>query len=313
MQRKKILRFLLTVCLIVWSISTTLTFVSCKNTDNGDCDIVCTLFPQYDFCRQIMGTDENIKLLLNYGTDAHNYELTLSDKVAIKNSKAFFYIGGESEKWVNKLFESDSSIIEKSVNLSEGLDLIPINHSHEETEDEHEDLFDEHVFLSIKKSILMCEKIKDKICSLYPEKKNEYEHNFEEYVSELNDLDNLYDVTIKGAKSKTIIVADRFPFVYTARDYGLDYYAAFDGCSTDSEISISTKSMLKTKYEELNLPGVFIIENGNVAFAESVMENRKGKIFKLHSCQTITKEESINETYISLMKRNLDALSEGLN
>lgn len=311
MQRKRVLKLLLIVCLILINGSISLLMVSCNNKNEDKCEIVCTLFPQYDFCRQIMGTDENVKLLLNYGTDAHNYELTLSDKMAISNARAFFYIGGESEKWVNKLFESNPSFIAKSVNLSSGLNLIPINHSHEE--DEHEKTFDEHVFLSIKNSIAMCEKIKEKICSLYPDKKAEYERNYKEYISKLNDLDNQYRDTIQNAKNRTIIVADRFPFVYTARDYGINYYAAFDGCSTDSEISMSTKANLKKKYEELDLQGVFIIENGNVDFAKSVMENRMGKIFKLHSCQTITKEESVNETYVSLMKKNLEVLSEGLN
>ena len=288
-------------------------FSACNNIEIKY-DVVCTIFPQYDFCRQILGSEEGLALLLDYGKDAHSYELNLTDKKNIENSKVFFYIGGESEKWVDDVKISTQSTNVNMICLSEGLDLIPLIHSGEDIKEQHEhtESFDEHVFLSIKNSIKMCKTIYDNLCKIYPNKKEQMEANYNKYISELTILDTLYTETITNLNNKIMIMADRFPFIYTARDYGINCYAAFDGCSSDMEITIGKKIELQKKYSEMNLPGVFIIENGNRELANSIMGDRIGKIYELHSCQTVTKFESENDTYLTLMRKNLNTFVEGM-
>ena len=315
MQSKKIKRIIYILLLIFASIFAQSFLYACENT-HKEYEIVCTLFPQYDFCREILGKEDGIKLLLDYGKDAHSYELTLTDKKNIENSKAFFYIGGESEKWVNDVKNSTDLSTTKMICLSEGIDLIPIIHSDDisdnDNEHMHEQMFDEHIFLSLKNSIKMCENIYKTLCEIYPEKVDELTVNYDNYISKLTSLDTQYKETINKLKNKTMIMADRFPFIYTARDYGIECYAAFNGCSSDMEITIGKKLDLQKKYLELNLPGVFIIENGNKDLANSIMGSKGGKIYELHSCQSITKQESNEETYLTLMNRNLNVFKEGL-
>lgn len=295
--------------------------------DNGKLDIVCTIFPEYDWIRNITGDVENVSItyLLQNGSDLHNYQPTADDMIKISTCDVFVYVGGESDQWVDDALKEavnkDMKVIElmdvigsgaKEEEVKEGMEA-------EEEEDEAEEKgpeYDEHIWLSLKNAQVLCSEIADTLCSADPQNTDKYRANLESYTEQLGALDTRYADMISSAKTDTLIFGDRFPFRYLTDDYGLDYYAAFVGCSAETEASFGTIAFLAQKMDELGCDTIFTIENSDASIARSVVENTRNKnaaIAVLDSAQSVTSDQiNSGTTYLSIMEKNYDVLKEAL-
>ncbi|MDE6102798.1 MAG: metal ABC transporter substrate-binding protein [Ruminococcus sp.] len=308
-------------------------FTGCSSVsaekDNGKKHIVCTVFPEYDWVTEILGEhkkDFNITYLLANGSDMHSYQPTMDDIVKISSCDLFVYIGGESDEWTKDAVSQAQNKNMKTVNLLEALGnsvkeeeikegMQGSDAEHNEHEEEAE--YDEHIWLSFGNAEKLCTVITDEICNIDPENKTDYENNLATYCEKLDNLDKQYSETLSAVTNKTLIFGDRFPFRYLVDDYGLDYYAAFSGCSAETEASFETITFLSDKINELNTDTIFTIEGSDTKIAEAIISGTKTKsqrIAKLDSIQSVTSEQIKNgTTYISIMKSNLDVLKEALD
>ncbi|WP_295068548.1 metal ABC transporter substrate-binding protein [Ruminococcus sp.] len=289
--------------------------------------IVCTNFSEYDWTREIIGeTDSaNVTYLLESGMDIHNYQPSAQDIMTISDCDMFIYVGGESESWVDDALSTKTNKNMKVVKLFEAVnDNIMLEEHKEgmEEEEEHyhdddEPEYDEHVWLSVRNAELICNDICNKLCELDSANSDTYKANLAAYTDKLRELDGEYKEMAENAKIKTLLFGDRFPFRYLVEDYGLDYYAAFKGCSAETEASFETIAKLAEKLDELQLDNVFIIENSSDAIAKSIIsssDNKKAKIEKLNSLQSVTSDDiKKGATYISLMKNDLETLKKVLD
>jgi zinc transport system substrate-binding protein len=306
-------------------------FTGCGSTDaesqNGKLNIVCTNFSEYDWTKNIIGdTDSaNITYLLESGIDIHNYQPSVNDMVTISNCDMFIYVGGESESWVDdalknsvnkdmkviKLFDS----VQESLKKEEITDEMEHEDEHSHVEDEPE--YDEHVWLSVRNAQTICSSICDDLCVLDPANADKYKANLAEYDLRLKELDESFCDMVDNASTQTVLFGDRFPFRYFVEDYGLDYYAAFAGCSAESEASFETIAKLANKLDTLQLNTVFTIDNSDDSLAKSIINNSKSRtasVEKLNSLQSVTKNDiAAGASYISIMQDNLDTLKKVLN
>ena len=300
---------------------------SASSKKNGKISIVCTTFSEYDWTRNIIGDTDSAEVtyLLGSGVDLHNYQPTAQDMLTISSCDLLMYVGGESESWVTNTLKDtknkDMKVLRlfdvlgqsiKEEELKEGMEP-------EEEEDEGEEgpEYDEHIWLSVKNAEVICEAICSSICEKDAENADKYRANLESYRAELKKLDDGFTEMADNAKTKTILFGDRFPFRYLVDDYGIDYYAAFAGCSAETAASFETIAKLAEKVNELSLDTVFIIENSDDSIAKSIIPNTKNKdinIEKLNSLQSITMKDINNgATYISLMEQNLETLERVLD
>ncbi|SEH73238.1 zinc transport system substrate-binding protein [Ruminococcus flavefaciens] len=294
---------------------------------DGKLSIVCTNFSEYDWTREIIGeTDSaNVTYLLESGMDIHNYQPSAEDIMTISDCDMFIYVGGESESWVDDALSTKTNKNMKVVKLFEAVnDNIKLEEHKEgmEEEEEHyhdedEPEYDEHVWLSVRNAELICNDICDKLCELDSANADTYKANLADYTDKLRALDGEYSKMAENAKVKTLLFGDRFPFRYLVEDYGLDYYAAFKGCSAETEASFETIAKLAEKLDELKLNNVFIIENSSDAIAKSIISssgNKNASIEKLNSLQSVTSDDiKKGATYISIMKNDLETLKKVLN
>ena len=307
-----------------------------KSEKNADLSIVATIFPGYDWVREIMGDEaENadITMLMDNGTDLHSYQPTADDISKISKCDLFIYAGGESDEWVKDALKQaenkDMKVINMiemlgdSVKTEEVVEGMESEHDHDHDEDgDHHDSdqeveYDEHTWLSLKNAEMICEAIENDLSSLDPENKDIYKKNSEEYISKLSELDSKYQKTVDDAARKTVLFGDRFPFRYLTDDYGLDYYAAFVGCSAETEASFKTVKFLAEKVDELDLPCVMTIEGSDHNIAETIIRNtadKDQKVLTMDSMQAVTASDlKDGKTYLSVMEKNLEALKEALN
>lgn len=307
-----------------------------KSEKNADLSIVATIFPGYDWVREIMGDEaENadITMLMDNGTDLHSYQPTADDISKISKCDLFIYAGGESDEWVKDALKQAENKDMKVINMMEMLgdsvkteevvEGMESEHDHEHDEDgDHHDSdqeveYDEHTWLSLKNAEMICEAIENDLSSLDPENKDIYKKNSEEYISKLSELDSKYQKTVDDAARKTVLFGDRFPFRYLTDDYGLDYYAAFVGCSAETEASFKTVKFLAEKVDELDLPCVMTIEGSDHKIAETIIRNtadKDQKVLTMDSMQAVTASDlKDGKTYLSVMEKNLEALKEALN
>lgn len=298
-----------------------------KKTEDGKIKITCMIFPQYDWLRQVIGEEidrYDIKLLLDNGSELHSYQPTVEDMAEISSSDFFFYVGGESDSWVEDALKSAKNPNLRAVSLLEMLENRAkveeeiegaMEHRHE---GEHEEEYDEHLWLSLRNAEVAVEKISEILQRLDSEHAAVYQRNSQQYEKSLGDLDLQYQDVMKHAKRNTILFGDRFPFRYLADDYGLNYYAAFEGCSAETGVSFETIIFLAGKMDEQNLPVIFTLENSNEQLAKVIVENTKEKnqeILTLHSMQSVTRKQIEEEgiSYLGLMRENLDVLSKAVN
>lgn len=297
----------------------------CSSTqkEDGKINIVCTVFPAYDWTRQIIGDSDNINLtyLLSNGSDLHNFQPTTDDIIKISTCDIFIYVGGEADMWVEDTLKNAVNKDMKVINLLDVLadsvveeeikEGMADEHNHDEHEDETE--YDEHVWLSLENAEKCVTEITSKIISADNENSEKYSTNANMYITDLNLLDNDFHKLFDD-NPQTLIFGDRFPFRYFVEDYNLDYYAAFTGCSADTEASFQTITFLAQKIDEINADTVFAIENSDCTIADAVIENTKSKsqnIAVLNSIQSVTQKQiDDGTTYYSIMKENYKVLQE---
>ena len=298
--------------------------------------IVTTIFPEYDWVREILGDKADsaeITMLLDNGVDLHSYQPTADDLIKISDCDLFVYVGGESDGWVDDALKSAANKNRKVINLLdvlgdsvkteevvEGMQETEHDHDHDHDEDEehkHEEEKDEHVWLSLKNAEVLVGAISNALQELDPDNKDTYATNAAAYIEKLSALDGEYQPAVDAATYKTVLFGDRFPFRYLVDDYGLSYYAAFAGCSAETEASFETISFLAQKVDELKLPCVLTIEGVKHKIAETIVQNTAEKnqsILTLDSMQSTTSTDVANgTTYLSVMESNLDVLKQALN
>ncbi len=309
-----------TVSVLLAAVFAVLTLCACGKTvdEKSGLNIVCTSFPQYDYIKNIIGSDKGLTLLLDDGGDLHSYEPTAQDIITISNADLFVYVGGTSDKWVESTLKAAANQEIKAIALMDYVEtyaeeyVAGMEHKHTDT-DEHGTL-DEHIWLSLRNAAKITQALCEIICDIDTENAPIYKANAEKYIAELNALDAEYTATVKSAKRDTLIFADRFPFRYLVEDYGLTYYAAFAGCSSESEASFQTMAFIIDKTKELELPVVLIIDGSDGSIAKSVCEATGAKSAMLDSCQSVSAQDIQNGTsYINIMKSNLNVLREALN
>lgn len=326
---KKITALLLALFMLVGALA------GCgKQNDTNQTDklsIVTTIFPEYDWVREILGEkadNAEITMLLDNGVDLHSYQPTADDIVKISDCDLFIYVGGESDEWVEDALRNAANRNMKVINLLEVLgDSVKTEeivegmqeeeHEHEDAEEhEHEEEADEHVWLSLKNAKMLVRVISKALQELDPDSKDIYAANADAYVKKLSALDAEYQTAVDAASNKTILFGDRFPFRYLVDDYGLRYYAAFVGCSTETEAGFETISFLAKRVDELKLPCVLTIEGAQHKIAETIVRNTTAKnqrVLTMDSMQSTTSKDVKNgTTYLSVMEKNLSVLKEVL-
>ena len=299
-----------------------------KVQKDSDMKVVTTIFPEYDWVRQIAGEEADqmdITMLLDNGVDLHSYQPTAEDIMKVSDCDLFVYVGGESDAWVDDALKQAKNKDMQVVNLLDVLgnsakeeEVIEGMEPEEEEEggEEEEPEYDEHVWLSVKNAEVLSKAIADALEKADPDHKDIYQENASAYSEKLKDLDAKYQEVVDGASQKTLLFGDRFPFRYLVDDYGLSYYAAFVGCSAESEASFDTISFLANKVDELGLKDIMAIENSNQKIAKTIIENTKEKnqkILTLDTMQSTTSDDVKNgTTYLSVMEKNLEVLKEAL-
>lgn len=311
--------------------------------------IVSTSFPGYDFARAVVGnnTDVSVKMLLKPGAESHSYEPTPQDITAIKNSNLFLYVGGDSDEWVKKVI---SEIDPKKTKVMKLVDLVKTkneeviegmqdddddhdhdhdhahdhDHDHDDKHDhdhkghdhEHEEEteVDEHVWTSLKNAKEITEKILEAVTSFDQGDEKKLSENAKKYTERISEVDTKIAAMVKEAKRKEIIVGDRFPLRYFVDEYGLKYYAAFPGCSEQTEANVKTVSFLVKKIKEDKIPVVFKIELSNGLIAETLSKETGAKVMEIQSAHNISEKDfEAGITYVDLMERNFEVLKEALN
>ena len=325
---------------------TTSIFAKAKKTEkNNKVKVVTTIFPEYDWAREIIGdkaSNVELTLLLGNGVDLHSYQPSIQDIAKISTADIFIYVGGESDGWVKDALKNAKNKNMKVINLLETLgdkvkaeevkegmqaeeeeehehhhhDEAEEHHHHHHDDDEDEIEYDEHVWLSLRNAKILSAEIATAICEKDAANAATYKANLANYSARLDALDAKYAAAVKAAGKKTILFGDRFPFRYLVDDYGLDYYAAFVGCSAETEASFETVIFLAKKVDELGLNSVLIIESGDGKIARTIIQNTKkknAKVLTLDSIQSTTaKQAATGTTYLSIMEANLAILSEAL-
>lgn len=313
------------VSIIIAALVLALSLCACGESvsESQGLSIVCTAFPQYDYIKNILGSEEGLTLLLDDGADIHSYEPTARDIITIGSADLFVYTGGVSDAWVEGALQSANNPELRTVALMDLVDtyeqeyVAGMEHEHGEHVDAHDGDHteeDEHVWLSLKNAA----KITDSLCETMAEidsaNAEQYRTNADTYISKINALDAEYQSVVDSAMRKNVLFADRFPFRYLTEDYGLTYYAAFAGCSSESEASFETMAFLIDKTKELQLPAVLIIDGSDGSIAQMICESAGTYSLTLDSCQSVSSADIEQGTnYLDIMKNNLEVLREALN
>lgn len=289
---------------------------SAPTEDSGKLKIVCTIFPAYDWTREVLGEKAEyaeLTMLLASGVDMHSFQPTAADMVKIADCDLLVYVGGESDAWIGDFLKTND--IKHTVNmlevLGEGVKTEEITEGMEAEEGEPE--ADEHVWLSLRNACALVGEIAQKAGEADPQNAQVYADNAQSYCERLSELDEKYAEAAQKLSGKALLFGDRFPFRYLADDYGLAYYAAFPGCSAETEASFETVIFLAEKADELGLPYILQTESPQGNIAEAIIASTSGKpgILTLHSMQSVTLSEAENGTsYLSIAESNLRVLEE---
>lgn len=309
-------------------------------SDSQQLQIVCTIFPEYDWVREIVGDVPGVEvtLLIQNGTDLHSYQPSVRDIAQIAQADLFCYVGGASDTWVTDVLETASNQSVPVVSMVESADAAAEeivqgmqghehhhdheheeehDHDHDHDEDHEEEELDEHVWLSLRRAQLACRAICDGICQADPANAVQYRENCDAYVQKLAQLDETYTAFFaEDAVRHVILVADRFPFRYLAEDYDLTYYAAFPGCSAETEASFETIVFLAQQLRENQLPFILTTESGNPSLVRTIQESAGMECgtLQLESMQAITKDKlKSGVTYLMQMEENLATLRQAVS
>lgn len=290
--------------------------------------IVTTIFPPYDFARQVAGDNADITMLLAPGEECHTFEPSPQDIIDIQNADLFIYVGGESEEWVDGILSSVDNKDMKILNMMDITDVVEeeivegmeVHEDDEtlpsaETNDVGEDKeYDEHIWTSIDNAQVITHAICEALCEIDEPHQADYTSACEIYLSELSALKKDISRIVKNAERNTIVFGDRFPVRYFADEFDLEYYAAFPGCAEQSEPSAGTVAFLIEKVKEENIPVVFYLELSNGKIAKTIADSSSAETMQFNSCHNVTMDQFLDGvTYVDLMKENMAALEKALN
>ena len=306
-----------------------------REQDSGKLQVVCSLFPYYDFARQIGGDDVEVTLLVPAGKETHSFEPTPLDVVTLSQADVFLYNGGESEQWVEQILSAAGENIRVTEALMPRVTLLVeemtegmeggddhSGHDHDDHDDDHdthghqdeEIAYDEHVWTSPVLAKTLCEAICDALCRADPAHRENYRARLADYLEELTALDEAFRDTVAAGSRRLLVFGDRFPLLYFCREYGLDYRAAFHGCASDTEPSLATLKYLIDQVAREQIPVVYTIELSSQKVAQAIAETTGARVLTFQSCQTVSRTDLDNgATYLSLMWQNVAALKEGLS
>ena len=314
---KRIITFFLCLALMLPA------FISCAGGEEkqGKIKVVCTIFPQYDWIRNIIKDTEGVSLslIVQSGSDMHSYQPTVKDCAEIASADIFVQVGGQSDAWADEFISNSAKEGVQVISLLEllGDDALELSHNeHKEHAHGDECVKDEHVWLSLKNAVLFCNAVCEALCRADPDNAEKYRDNNSTYTYALDMLNSKYEALSQSSENKFLLFADRFPFGYMTRDYGIDYYAAFEGCSAESEAGFETVLALAQALDERELDSLMILEGSDDKLARTVIENssRKNcKIIVLNSMQSVSRADIDNgQTYLKIMESNYHALEGAL-
>ena len=317
------------LCTCLLALILLLSGCSSAPADNDDprLQVVCSLFPYYDFVRAIGGEHVNATLLVPAGRETHSFEPTPLDVITMSRADVFIYNGGESEYWVHEILESSGDTIAYTLCMMDHIDALEEeivegmqgasehdhDHDHEEDEHHHEISYDEHIWTSPVGAKELCRAICETLCAADSAHAADYRASLDAYLAQLDALDQAFRAVVSDAQRCTLVFGDRFPLLYFCKTYGLDYRAAFHGCAGDTEPSLATLKYLIDKVNGEGIPVVYTIELSSRKIANAIAETTGAEVRTFHSCQTVSRAEfDAGVTYLELMWRNVDVLKEGL-
>ena len=298
-----------------------------EEAEDGRLQVVCSLFPYYDFVREIGGAYVSPRLLVAAGREAHSFEPTPMDVIRVSRADVFVYNGGEGEQWVDEILSSAGENIPAVLRMMDYADMLteePLagrdDHDHADHDHEHDDdhdsddiEYDEHIWTSPVQAMKLCRAICDALCAADPAHAAVYRSNLENYLGQLAELDVPFRQVCSEKKRSLLVFGDRFPLLYFCREYGLDYRAAFHGCSSDTEPSLYTLKFLIDKVRQQDIPVVYALELSSRKVADAIAETTGATVETFYSCQTVSQADwAAGEGYVSLMRRNVAALREGI-
>lgn len=291
----------------------TFAFCSCGEVERstGKISVVTTIFPYYDFARSVSKGTCDVDMLLKPGSDVHSFEPTPSDILKIRNADLFIYNGGESDEWVDSILESlgdtDKPVVMKMTDYVKPLTEMDADHHAEDEEDEH-------IWTSLDNAKTLVSKISDEVSKLDSKNKSIYYRNGLDYIEKINKVQSEIENTVNSSKSKKIVVGDRFPLLYFATEFSLDWECAFPGCSTETEPSLDRLSKLTDTIEKDKIKTILKLEMSENKVADTLADETNTKVRTFYSAESVSKEEFANNiTYIDLMERNNNALKEALS
>lgn len=332
-MKNKVLKTLSGITIIALILGASIFAITKIANNKNSARIISSNFVGYDFARAVTGDESEISMLLKPGAEAHDFEPTPEDIINIKNADLFIYVGGESDEWIENLLEGNEIPAEKTLRL---MDLVEVKeeelsegmeehehdeHDHEEHEhetdedhdhEEHEE-YDEHIWTSPLNAIQLVNGIKAKLSAIHPENKSTYTQNADSYISRLLAIDQKIRDVVSSSPKKELIFGDRFPFRYFVDEYGLGYYAAFPGCSEQTEASSQTIAFLIDKVKTDNIKTILKIELTSDKLAKTIAEETGAKVLTLNAAHNISKEDfESGLTYADIMEANIDVLKEAL-
>lgn len=321
-QLKQILCLMLALCICVGL------FAGCgRKKDDGRLTIVVTVFPVYDWVRNLLGDragEVELVLLEDSGADMHNFQPTIEDIYKISTCDLFVYIGGESDNWVTDTLRAAENKHMVAVGLLAELGTAAREEEEpdgpgSEHDHEHEEVteYDEHVWLSVKNAKLLCPVLAEKLAQVDAEHAETYRANCAAYAKQLDELDAAFEQAVSEAPGRTVLFADRYPFLYLIKDYGLTAYAAFSGCSAETEASFDMISFLVGKLDGLGLKHILVLEGSTYRIANTIISESAAKdadILEMDSMQSVTpKQISAGTNYLAIMQKNLEVLKQALS
>lgn len=319
MNLKKIILIIIAIMIVVACGFAIFKSGNSQKVETEKLEIVSTNFASYDFLRAIIGDNENVNLtfLMGPGKDAHSYDPTAGDLITIQNADLFVYVGGEMEKWTDKVLESLDKDNMKIICIADDVDTIEEQEidgaEKEENEEEEEGAFDEHIWTSPSNAIKMVTVLEESMEELDSLNSNKYKENTEKYIAEIRKVDEQIQEIVDNKVRDRLIFADKMPMQYFINYYDLKVSAAFSGCSTETEPSAQTIAYLEKKVKDENIPVILYVELNNGKVAQTIAEETGAVAMQIQSLHNLSKDDFDNgETWVSLMRRNIEVLRKAL-